>query len=86
MDMDNLKNEINAQIGVEVFELVNDVIKFKSNVNGKFVKKFFLDDLVTFFNGKPRMTLRLLNLILEVSQEQVGVTRECAFIKHKKDK
>ena len=77
--MDNLKNEINSKVGVDIFELVNDIIRFKSNVNGKLVKKYLLDDLITFFNGKPQMTLRLQDMIIEISQGQVVVVRDCVF-------
>lgn len=79
MNMTNLNNEINSKVGVEIFELVNDIIKFKSNVNYKFVKKHFLDDLITFFNGEPRMTLRLQDMVIEISREQVVVLRDCIF-------
>ena len=79
MDMTNLKNEINSKVGVEIFKVDNDVIRFKSNVNYKFVKKYFLDDLITFFDGEPRMTLRLQDIIIEISQRQVVVTRDCVF-------
>ena len=79
MDMTNLKNEINSKVGVEIFKVDNDVIRFKSNVNYKFVKKYFLDDLITFFDGEPRMTLRLQDMIIEISQRQVVVTRDCVF-------
>ena len=79
MNMDNLNNEINSKIGVEIFELVNNVIKFKSNVTYKFVKKYLLDDLITFFNGKPQMTLRLQGMIDEIAQGQVVVVRDCVF-------
>lgn len=77
--MTRLKDEINSKIGVEVFDLVNDIIRFKSNVTGKFVKKYLLDDLVIFFNGKPQMTLRLQDMIIEISQGQVVVVRDCVF-------
>lgn len=77
--MTKLKDEINSKIGVEVFDLVNDIIRFKSNVTGKLVKKYLLDDLVIFFNGKPQMTLRLQDMIIEISQGQVVVVRDCVF-------
>ena len=84
MDLNKLCNELNTRvIGYEVLEVVNEsgsmVIKVKKSVTPKIVKKLFIDDLITFFNGKAQMTLRLQDYVIELSNGEVAVTREVIF-------
>lgn len=80
MDLNKLCNELNNKIGVDIFEVKeNNTIRFKDSVNYKFVKKHFLDDLITFFEGKPRMTLRLQDYAIELSNGMIVVTKDLLF-------
>ena len=55
------------------------VIKVSPAMSYKLVKKLNFDDLITFLNGKPKMTIRLQNYAIEFTNSEIVVTRDCFF-------
>lgn len=83
-DLNKLCNELNTRvIGYDALEVVNEsgtmVIKVKKNVTPKIVKKYLLDDLITFFEGRPIMTPRLQGYARELFNGEVVVTKDLLF-------
>lgn len=76
MKLNKLCNELNTRvIGYEALEVVEEsgftIIKVKKNVTPKIVKEMFIDDLITFSDGKPTVTGRLIKYAKELSHDDI---------------